>query len=136
RAVIEAAAILGRHFDWELLPAVSGQTAALVAETLGLAVEQLLVRADGTAFHFRHALTREAVLDTMLPPRQRALASAALAALDAAHPRLEGGLRELGGELANRAGDRRRAGTLLSESGREALAWGVLDTAMGTLRRR
>ena len=106
RAVIEAAAILGRHFDWELLPAVSGQTAALVAQTLGLAVEQLLVSADGTAFRFRHALTREAVLDTMLPPRQRDLASAALAVLDAAHPRLEGGLRELAVELANRAGDR------------------------------
>src|SRR5208337_2431480 len=107
----------------------------LVAETLGLAVEQLLVSADGTAFRFRHALTREAVLDTMLPPRQRALASAALAVLDAAHPRLEGGLRELAVELANRAGDRRRAGTLLSESGGQALAWGALATAIGTLRR-
>ena len=135
RSVIEAAAILGRHFDWELLLAVSGQTAALVAETLGLAVEQLLVSADGTAFSFRHALTREAVLDTMLPPRQRALASTALAVLDAAHPRLEGGLRELAVELANRAGDRRRAGTLLSESGAQALALGALATAIGTLRR-
>ncbi len=135
RSVIEAAAILGRHFDYELLPGVSGQTAALVAETLGLAVEQLRVSADGTAFRFRHALTREAVLDTMLPPRQRALASAALAVLDAAHPRLEGGLRELAVELANRAGDRRRAGTLLSESGGQALAWGALATAIGTLRR-
>src|SRR5262249_16017433 len=130
RSVIEAAAILGRHFDWELLPAVSGQTAALVAETLGLAVEQLLVSADGTAFRFRHALTREAVLDTMLPPRQRALASAALAVLDATHPRREGGLTDLAVELANRAGDRRRAGTLLSESGGRALA-----CAIGTLRR-
>ena len=135
RSVIEAAAILGRHFDWELLPAVSGQTAALVAETLGLAVGQLLVSADGTAFRFRHALTREALLDTMLPPRQRALASAALAVLDGAHPRLEGGLRELAVDLANRAGDRRRAGTLLSESGGQALAWGALATAIGTLRR-
>jgi DNA-binding CsgD family transcriptional regulator/tetratricopeptide (TPR) repeat protein len=135
RSVIEAAAILGRHFDWELLPAVSGQSAALVAETLGLAVGQLLVSADGTAFRFRHALTRDALLDTMLPPRQRAVAAAALAALDAAHPRLEGGLRELAADLANRAGDRRRAGTLLSESGGQALAWGALATATGTLRR-
>ena len=135
RSVIDAAAILGRHFDWELLPAVSGQTAALVAETLGLAVGQLLVSADGTAFRFRHALTREALLDGMLPPRQRALASAALAALDAAHPRLEGGLRELAVDLANRAGDRRRAGTLLRDSGSQALAWGALATAIGTLRR-
>ena len=135
RPVIEAAAILGRHFDWELLPAVSGEAAGIVTETLGLAVEQLLVSADGTAFRFRHALTREAVLDTMLPPRQQVLASAALAVLDAAHPRLEGGLRELAVELANRAGDRRRAGMLLSESGGQALVWGALATAIGTLRR-
>src|SRR5258708_3724149 len=135
RSVIEAAAILGRHFDWELLPAVSGQTADLVAETLGLAIGQLLGSADRTSFRFRHALTRETVLDTMLPPRQRALASAALAVLDAAHPGLEGGLRELAAELANRAGDRRRAGTLLSESGGQALAWGALATAIDTLRR-
>src|SRR5262249_38480703 len=117
RSVIEAAAILGRHFCWELLPAVSSQTAALVAERLGLAVEQLLVSANGTAFRFRHALTREAVLNTMLPPRQRTLASAALAVLDAGHPRLEGGLRELAVELADRAGDRRPAGKLVSEAG-------------------
>ena len=135
RSVIEAAAILGRHFDWELLPAVTGQDAALVAETLELAVEQLLVSADDAAFWFRHALTRDAVLDTMLPPRQRVLAAAALRALDTAHPRLDGDLRELAAELASRAGDRRRAGLLLGESGRQALAWGALATAIGTLRR-
>ena len=50
---------------------MSGQTAALVAETLELAVGQLLVSADGTAFRFRHALTREALLDGMLPPPAR-----------------------------------------------------------------
>jgi DNA-binding CsgD family transcriptional regulator len=135
RSVIQAAAILGRHFDWELLPDVSGQNMTLVAETLELAVEQLLVRADGTAFRFRHALTRDAVLDTMLPPRQRALAATALAVLDTTHPRLEGSLRELAVDLADRAGDRRRAGLLLSESGGQALAWGALATATGTLRR-
>src|SRR5262249_31500927 len=39
RAALDAGAVLGRHFDFELLPAVSGQSAALVAETLGLAVD-------------------------------------------------------------------------------------------------
>ena len=135
RSVMEAAAILGRQFDWQLLPAISGQDAALVAETLELAVEQLLVSTDSTAFRFRHTLTRDAVLDTMLPPRQQALAAAALAVLDAAHPRLDGGLRELAVELASRAGDRRRAGTLLGEAGRQALACGTLATAIGTLQR-
>jgi DNA-binding CsgD family transcriptional regulator/tetratricopeptide (TPR) repeat protein len=135
RSVIRAAAILGRHFDWELLADVSGQSADLVAETLELAVEQLLVSVDGAAFRFRHALTRDAVLDTMLPPRQRALAATTLAVLDTAHPRLEGSLRELAVDLADRAGQRRRAGLLLSESGAQALAWGALATATGTLRR-
>jgi DNA-binding CsgD family transcriptional regulator len=135
REVIEAAAILGRHFDWELLSAVTGHDAALVGETLELGVGQLLMSADGAAFWFRHALTRDAVLDTMLPPRQRALARAALSALDTAHPRLDGDRRELAAELASRAGDRRRAGLLLSESGRQALAVGALATAIGTLRR-
>ncbi|HEY0716716.1 MAG TPA: AAA family ATPase [Streptosporangiaceae bacterium] len=135
RSVIQAAAILGRHFDWELLPGVSGQSAALVAETLELAVEQLLVSFEGPAFRFRHALTRDAVLDTMLPPRQRAVAAVALQALDAAHPRLEGDRRELAADLADRAGDRRRAGLLLSDSGAQALAWGALATATETLRR-
>ncbi|HEX4254776.1 MAG TPA: AAA family ATPase [Streptosporangiaceae bacterium] len=135
REVIEAAAILGRHFDWELLSAVTGHDAALVGETLELAVGQLLMSADGAAFWFRHALTRDAVLDTMLPPRQRALARAALSALDTAYPRLDGDRRELAAELASRAGDRRRAGLLLGESGRQALAVGALATAIGTLRR-
>jgi hypothetical protein len=135
RAVIEAAAILGRHFDWELLPAASGQPAALAADTLGLAVERLLMSADGTAFRFRHALTREAVLETILPPRQRALAAAALASLDAAHPRLEGALREVAVDVAIRSGDRHRAGRLLTESGRRSLALAALATAVDTLRR-
>ena len=47
----------------------------------------------------------------------------------------KGGQRELAVDLANRAGDRRRAGMLLSESGGQALAWGPLATAIGTLRR-
>jgi predicted ATPase len=135
RAVIEAAAILGRHFDWELLPAASGQPAALAADTLGLAVERLLMSADGTAFRFRHALTREAVLETILPPRQRALAAAALASLDAAHPRLEGALREVAVDVAIRSGDRHRAGRLLTESGRRSLALAAPATAIDTLRR-
>jgi DNA-binding CsgD family transcriptional regulator len=135
RSVIEAAAVLGRHFDWELLPEVSGQAAPLVADTLALAVERQLMTADGTAIRFRHALTREAVLEMTLPPRQRALAAAALAAIDVAHPRLEGGLREVAVDVAIRAGNRPRAGILLRESGRQSLALGALATAVNALRR-
>ena len=135
RSVIEAAAVLGRHFDWEMLPEVSGQAAPMVADTLRLAVERQLMSAQGTGFGFRHALTREAVLEMTLPPCQRSLATAALAAIDAAHPHLEGGLREVAVDVAIRSGNRHRAGTLLRESGRQSLTLGALATAVTALRR-
>jgi len=90
RAVLETAAVLGRHFDWEILPAASGQTPEVVSRALARAVERTLVIADGEGFQFRHALTREAVLMSMLPPRLRQAAAAGLAAIDAAHPRPAG----------------------------------------------
>ena len=135
RAVIESAAVLGRLFDWELLATTSGQPEPLVTRTLGRAVDSLLMRTDGTAFSFRHALTREAVLGTILPPRHRGLAASAFGALVGAHPDLGPGHRELAIDLAVRSGDRRRAGALLTESGSQALSWGALATAADALRR-
>ena len=110
RAVLEAAAVLGHRFDWEILPAASGQKPEVVSRALARAVERVLVTADGTGFQFRHALTREAVLMSTLPPRLRRAAVNALAAVDAAHPDLEGGWREVAADLAARSGDRARAG--------------------------
>ncbi|GAB2738846.1 helix-turn-helix transcriptional regulator [Sinomonas soli] len=134
REVVEAAAVLGRHVDWDLLPAMTGQPEAAVARALEAAVDSLLMAAEGQSMVFRHALTREAVLDRVIPPRQRELARSALAALDG-----EEGLRpgrcELATELALRAGDRPRAGILLAGTGREALGWGALSTAATALRR-
>ncbi len=135
RLVIEAAAVLGRHFDWQLLPAATGQSDDAVADALRVGAEALLLASHGADMRFRHALTREAVLDTLIPPRQRELARAALTALTAADPQLNGNRREAAVDLALRAGDRYRAGTLLAKSGREALAWGALSTAADALRR-
>ena len=111
RAVLEAAAVMGRHFDWEILPAASGQPAEVVSRALARAVDRVLVTADGAAFQFRHALTREAVLMSTLPPRLRWAAANALAAVDAAHPDLEGGWRDVAADLAACSGDRARAGS-------------------------
>jgi AAA ATPase domain len=135
RAVLEAAAVLGRHFDWEILPAASGQPAEVVSRTLARAVERMLVIADGARFQFRHALTREAVLMSTLPPRLRQAAADALAAIDAAHPGLEGAWRDVAADLAARSGDQARAGRLLRDSGRYSLEVGALATAAGILRR-
>ncbi|HVB92870.1 MAG TPA: AAA family ATPase [Acidimicrobiales bacterium] len=135
RTVIDAAAVLGRHFDWGLLPAASAQSPDLVSDTLARAVDCLLMSTDGTTTRFRHALTRDAVLDAMLPPRHGDLAAAALAALVDSDPQLGSGRRELAIDLAIRSGDRAQAGRLLSDSGREALRWGALATAIDGLRR-
>jgi DNA-binding CsgD family transcriptional regulator len=135
RAVLEAAAVMGRQFDWEILPAASGQPTEVVSRALARAVDRVLVTADGAGFQFRHALTREAVLMSTLPPRLRQAAADALAAIDAAHPDLEGEWRDVAADLAARSGDQVRAGQLLRDSGRYSLHVGALATAVDTLRR-
>jgi hypothetical protein len=85
RAVLEAAAVMGRHFEWEILPAASGQPTEVVSRTVARAGDRVLVTADGARFQFCHALTRKAVLTSTLPPRLRRAAADALAAVDAAH---------------------------------------------------
>jgi DNA-binding CsgD family transcriptional regulator/tetratricopeptide (TPR) repeat protein len=135
RAVLEAAAVMGHRFDWEILPAASGQPTEVVSRALARSVDRALVTADGARFQFRHALTREAVLMSTLPPRLRRAATNALAAVDAAHPDLAGGWRDVAADLAARSGDRARAGRLLRDSGCYSLEVGALATAAGTLRR-
>ena len=135
REVIEAAAVLGRHFDWQVLPEMTGQDDVAIADALASGVEVLLLSSEGSSLRFRHALTREAVLDTLLPPRLRDVAKAGLGALASLYPVPSNDQRDLAIELSLRAGDRRLAGLLLAESGRQWLAWGALATAADTLRR-
>ena len=135
RRVLEAAALLGRGFDWQLLAAAATVPDPTVTASLERAVAAQLVTVDGEVFRFRHALTREAIIDGQLPPRRRGLAAAALAAVDAAHPALAGPWRDVAADLAARAGDTARAGALLTASGEAALDRGALATAAAALRR-
>jgi DNA-binding CsgD family transcriptional regulator/tetratricopeptide (TPR) repeat protein len=135
RLVLGAAAVLGRHFDWRLLGRVAGQPPDVVASALERGVEQVLLSVNDGEFRFRHALTREATVAAILPPRRAALAASALAALEDAHPGLPGPYRDVGADLALQAGDPERAGTLLYASGRESLRRGALATAVDTLSR-
>jgi DNA-binding CsgD family transcriptional regulator/tetratricopeptide (TPR) repeat protein len=135
RRVLEAAALLGRGFDWQLLAAAAGVDAAVVPASLERAVASQLLTVDGEAFRFRHALTREAVAAGLLPPARRELAAAALAAVEAAHPALDPPWRDIAADLAALSGDTERAGDLLTRSGEEALDRGALATAAATLRR-
>lgn len=135
REVIEAAAVLGRQFEWELLPAITGHNDASVTDALAAGVASMLLENQGSTIRFRHALTREAVLHELLPPRQRDLAAAALRAMTLAGPVLGADRRAVAIDLALRAGDRGCAGQLLVESGQEALGRGALATAVDTLER-
>ncbi|HEY6745156.1 MAG TPA: AAA family ATPase [Mycobacteriales bacterium] len=102
RSVVRAAAVLGRRFDWSLLPEVTGRPEAEVLAGLRSAVQSGLVEADeGNTFHFRHSLTGDAIRDDLLPPELRALAHAAAEIVEDRDPEayaLAAGLRAAAGE--------------------------------------
>lgn len=135
-AALGAAAVLGRAFDWTLLPAMTGLSEQEVLAALGRATTaQLLVceqRGVGS-FRFRHALTRDAVLGRLVPGERALLARSALCAVEAAHPEMEGEWCDLAAQLADSAGDHDRAAALLLQAGRHSLARGALATAETTL---
>jgi DNA-binding CsgD family transcriptional regulator len=133
--VLIAAALLGRSVDWALLDAASGQPAADVARALEAGIGQELLVNEAGEVRFRHALTREALLAGVLPPRRAALAARALAAVEAAHPELPGPWAGIAAELAAESGAAGRAGELLAVAGARALAQGALATAAETLGR-
>ena len=90
RALVDVAAVGGQEVEHELLVRVAGVTDGEAAPHLRALVDAaLLVPAmvdDRDGYAFRHALLREAVLDTLLPTESRRLHSAyaeVLAASDA-----------------------------------------------------
>ena len=68
RRVVGAAALLGRRFDWELLPGIADVDGRAVVDALRAAVDAQIVAVDGDGFVFRHSLTREAVAATCCRP--------------------------------------------------------------------
>jgi predicted ATPase len=136
RRVLEAAAVLGRNFDWSLLPAVTGLDQRRVVDALHAAVTaQLVAEAAETPgqFRFRHALTREAVLDSLLSAERQLTARVALAAVQEAHPDLPGEWCELAADLARQAVERDRSAELLLELGRRSLDGGAVATGVQVL---
>jgi DNA-binding CsgD family transcriptional regulator len=126
RSVVRAAAVLGRRFDWSLLPEITGLPEIEVLAALRAAVKSGLVRAgEGDTFDFRHALTGEAIRDDLLPPERRALAHAAAEIVERRDPEayaLAAGLRAA-------AGEDERAAELSVAAGREAARRGALASA-------
>ena len=122
RLLLEAAVVLGRHFDWRLPGQVTGHSPELVARALERGAGDLLLTVTAGEFGFRHALTRDAVLEMTLPPHRTAphrtaLSAAALATVEAANPDPGGPWCDLAAELAVMAGNREQAGELLAAFG-------------------
>ncbi|MDP9022314.1 MAG: LuxR C-terminal-related transcriptional regulator, partial [Actinomycetota bacterium] len=137
RTVVVAAAVLGRRFDWSLVPAITALDEDRALAALHQAVDAQIVtldRGDGS-FRFRHALSRDAVLADLFPRELQTLSRRALAAVEAAHPDLDDDWGQLAAELAAAAGDPRRATTLFLENARGAFERGALATAEATLDR-
>ncbi len=136
--VVAAAAVLGRQFDWTLLPAMVGTAERDVLAALRQACEAQLIEPHAprqSLFRFRHSLTRDAIMADLLPPFLAERSASGAAAIEAAHPGLPGAWCELTAELHEAAGERIRAATLLHEAGRRALQRGALTSAAASLDR-
>jgi DNA-binding CsgD family transcriptional regulator len=75
RDIADAAAVIGRTFDFDLLAAVTGAEPAAMDRALRAAQDAFLVQPGATrdTFDFRHALIRDALYDQIPVPRRRAL---------------------------------------------------------------
>jgi DNA-binding CsgD family transcriptional regulator len=136
--VVAAAAVLGRQFDWTLLPAMVGVAETDVLEALRQACEAQLIEPHTPRqafFRFRHSLTRDAIMSDLLQPFLAERSARAAAAIEAAHPELPGAWCALAAELHEAAGERARAASLLLEAGRRALHRGALTSAAASLDR-
>jgi DNA-binding CsgD family transcriptional regulator/tetratricopeptide (TPR) repeat protein len=130
--VLVAAAVIGRRFDWTLLGAVTGLPDKEVLTALRAGVDAQLLVAEPSptgSFLFRHSLTRDAVVQRLLPMEQALLARTAADAIEAAHPGLPDAWCDLCARLAERSGDAPRAAALLVESGRRSRSRGALASA-------
>ena len=88
RAMVRAAAVLGRRVSFDLLAAVTGASESDLIARLRVAVDRgLLVESDTDQFGFHHELAREAVEAGLLGRERRRLHEAALAALREAQSR-------------------------------------------------
>jgi ATP/maltotriose-dependent transcriptional regulator MalT len=125
RRVLSSAAVLGRRFDWDLLDAVSGLPTDVVAQALHRGGALQLIVTEGGAFQFRHALTRDVVLNEIDPAERRALSLAGSNAVQD---------DEMAARLLLDAGEPEVAARRLLGAGHRSLAAGMLPTAAAALR--
>ncbi len=137
RSVIVSAAVLGRQFDWALLPSVAEVTESETLDALHQAHEVQLIEpilAETGAFRFRHSLTRDAIVSDLLPPERAARSARAATAVETAHPGLPGPWCVLAAELRASAGQPVDAARLLLTAGRRALRQAAITSGTAALQ--
>jgi len=139
RDVLDTAALVGRRFEWPLLPDITALDERTVLNALHAGVDAHLLEADRGrtpfGFRFRHALTREAIMSAISTSDRRRLVSRGRAVLEARYPGLPGEWCELAAQLAEQADERAHAARLFTECGRRAIVRGALESAEAALRR-
>ena len=136
-AVVRAAAVLGREFDWHRLPGVARVNEDDVFAALSSAIDLQLVEKTGRGrFRFRHALTVDAILAGLLDPQWARLASHALDTLTSGGTKpMPAELVELAAHLAVHADRGIEAARYLTDEASRALSAGAVATAAATARR-
>ena len=145
RRVVEAAAVLGSDVSWRILPAVTGLTEDDVLDGLGAAAEvQLLVTGGATPaepgmgssewLHWRHVLTRDAVLDQINPALQATLARRGADCITGSPDRTADD-DAIAAALYLRAGEPNKAAEVWREQAARAADLGALRTASALLDR-
>jgi tetratricopeptide (TPR) repeat protein len=80
--ILQTAAVLGETFSYQVLVAVCGLPEQQISAALRECVQQQLMESEGDRrFRFRHALTREAIYEDLLPPERVARHNRAATAL-------------------------------------------------------
>ena len=130
--VLGAAAVLGVEPDWALLPLITGQDEDAVLTALRAATGAGLLVPAAAELRWPHALTRDAVLQTLLAPQRAALAGRAA---DVLTERAGPGDDALAADLLANAGAAGRAVTILVHLARRDTARGALRSATGLIDR-
>ena len=132
REVLQAAAVAGDQIDHRLLAEVVDVAEPAVLGVLRAGVESNLLSSDGARLVWRHALTRDAVLATLLPPERAAVAARIADRLDR---RGDDEARRRAAHLWADAGRPDRAVPALVAVARAAADRGELGTAESLVRR-
>jgi DNA-binding CsgD family transcriptional regulator len=140
KQVLNAAATVGRRFDWQLLTAITDLPRDRLLDELRAAVDSKLVVAGAggaltPGFGFRHSLVRDSILADLLPPERADLAGRAADVIEAMHPGLPGEWCERVADLREVAGDRTAAARHLQEAAARALHRGALGSSEAMLER-